>query len=130
MLCAGWIIALWPNPEQLISVYFPVANDVASKLGSNDSLVLFTCLEIVLNVLVYVPFACIIFLGLAHMPVGITLGFSTLMSTLGELSQWLFVPVRVPTIVDILSNVFGALLGVALGVLLKRKFGWSLFRSS
>ena len=130
MLCAGWVVALWPNPEQLISVYFPVANEVASKLGSQDSLVLFTDLEIILNVLVYIPFSCIIFLGLAYRPATITIGFSALMSLLGEGLQWAFLPMRVPSFLDLVSNLLGALLGLALGIFLNRRLGWSLFREN
>jgi VanZ family protein len=130
MLCAGWAIALWPNPEQLVSVYFPLAREFTDSLGVENSFEIFTALEISLNVLVYVPFACIIFLGLRYRPVTLTLGFSLLMSILGEVVQWLFLPMRVPTFVDVLSNLFGAILGVALGLLLKRQFGWSLIRGA
>lgn len=123
MLIAGWTVALWPTSEDLLAIYSPAAVALnwlgLVPVAHIDSAVM--VIEIVLNVLVYIPFSCIVYLGLKRNRIAIAVGFSLALSICGELAQLMFVPSRVPSLFDVLENFLGALIGIAIAPLLKKK---------
>ena len=66
MLVAGWTVALWPKAHQVRAIYMPAADWLIAigAIAVNQHDVAVAVLEIVLNVLVYVPFSCVMYLGL------------------------------------------------------------------
>ena len=132
MLVAGWTVALWPKAHQVRAIYMPAADWLIAigAIAVNQHDVAVAVLEIVLNVLVYVPFSCVMYLGLTKFRVAITLGFSLFLSVTGELAQLYFVPERVPTIFDVYANFAGAILGLGLALVMQRFSLFGLRRKS
>ena len=122
MLALGAVIVLWPRSNEVRSVYSPVIR-VLADLGLvpvNQYEVALAILEVSLNVMVFIPFSCVLYLGLKRFRLFLALTYSLTFSIAAELTQGTFLPDRVATARDVYANFLGAVIGVALAMLIEK----------
>jgi glycopeptide antibiotics resistance protein len=122
MLVLGFATFLWPRSNEVRSVYSPVIR-VLTDLGLvpvNQYEVALAILEVSLNVMVFIPFSCVLYLGLKRFRLFLALAFSLAFSIAAELTQGNFLPDRVATAGDVYANFLGAVIGVALAMLIEK----------
>lgn len=122
MLALGAAIVLWPRSNEVRSVYSPVIR-VLADLGLvpvNQYEVALAILEVSLNVMVFIPFSCVLYLGLKRFRLFLALTYSLTFSIAAELTQGTFLPDRVATARDVYANFLGAVIGVALAMLIEK----------
>lgn len=116
------IILLTPDPVEAQPFWAGVANWVASLLDptSTHRGNTFRCMEMWLNVLIFVPLSATFFLAFSKNRFAWSLGLSLLISAVSELFQFIALPNRVASVQDILLNFSGALFGVTCASLASR----------
>ena len=122
MLVLGVATVLWPRSNDVRSVYSP-AITLLTDLGlvsANQYAVALAILEVSLNVMVFIPLSCVLYLGLKRFRIFLALGLSLAFSIVAELTQGRFLPVRVATVSDVYANFLGAVIGVALAMLIEK----------
>jgi len=122
MLTLGAAIVLWPRSNEVRSVYSPVIR-VLADLGLvpvNQYEVALAILEVSLNVMVFIPFSCVLYLGLKRFRLCLALTYSLTFSIAAELTQGTFLPDRVATARDVYANFLGAVIGVALAMFIEK----------
>lgn len=118
-LVALGFIALWPTPVDQGSE--EILQKVLRRLherGTPDW-VNYGFVESASNVVLFLPFGALVvwIVGPRRFWVGIAVG--VLLSTLIELAQFVLLPARYPTLLDIAANTLGATLGAVSARLLK-----------
>lgn len=110
------LLLLWPHPVEGTPIGRVLAKFMSDLLDPTHahSGAVYNTLEKWLNFLIFVPFAFCLFLGFKKHRWIWGVGLSVIVSVLGELAQLIFLPERVASIVDVLLNASGALLGAAL----------------
>ena len=122
MLVLGVATVLWPRSNDVRSVYSP-AITLLTDLGLvsvNQYAVALAILEVALNVMVFIPLSCVLYLGLKRFRIFLALGLSLAFSIVAELTQGRFLPDRVATVSDVYANFLGALIGVGLAMLIEK----------
>lgn len=122
MLVLGVATVLWPRSNDVRSVYSP-AITLLTDLGlvsANQYAVALAILEVSLNVMVFIPLSCVLYLGLKRFRIFLALGLSLAFSIVAELTQGRFLPDRVATVSDVYANFLGALIGVGLAMLIEK----------
>ena len=122
MFVIGWTVALWPRSNEVRLVYSPVISAL-TELGlvSSDQFgVAMAILEVTLNVIVFIPFSCVLYLGIKRFRLLASLGLPLVLSVAGELAQARFLSDRVATVNDVFANFLGAVIGVALALLIEK----------
>lgn len=122
MLVLGVATVLWPSSNEVRSVYSP-AITMLTELGLvsvNQYEVGLAILEVSLNVMVFIPFSCVLYLGLKRFRIFLALGLSLAFSVAAEVAQGSFLPDRVATASDVYANFLGAVIGVALALLIEK----------
>ncbi|MEY4554823.1 MAG: hypothetical protein RL197_1250 [Actinomycetota bacterium] len=122
MLVLGFATFLWPRSNEVRSVYSPVIR-VLTDLGLvpvNQYEVALAILEVSLNVMVFIPFSCVLYLGLKRFRIFLALALSLTFSIAAELTQGTFLPDRVATAGDVYANFLGAVIGVTLAMLIEK----------
>ena len=103
-------------------VYSPVISAL-TELGlvsSDEFGVAMAILEVTLNVVVFIPFSCVLYLGIKRFRLLASLGLPLVLSVAGELTQARFLSDRVATVNDVFANFLGAVIGVALALLIEK----------
>ena len=122
MLVLGVATVLWPRSNDVRSVYSP-AITLLTDLGlvsADQYAVALAILEVSLNVMVFIPLSCVLYLGLKRFRIFLALGLSLAFSIAAELTQGRFLPDRVATVSDVYANFLGALIGVGLAMLIEK----------
>ncbi len=122
MLVLGVATVLWPRSNDVRSVYSP-AITLLTDLGlvsADQYAVALAILEVSLNVMVFIPLSCVLYLGLKRFRIFLALGLSLAFSIVAELTQGRFLPDRVATVSDVYANFLGALIGVGLAMLIEK----------
>ena len=122
MFVIGWTVALWPRSNEVRLVYSPVISAL-TELGlvsSDEFGVAMAILEVTLNVVVFIPFSCVLYLGIKRFRLLASLGLPLVLSVAGELTQARFLSDRVATVNDVFANFLGAVIGVALALLIEK----------
>jgi glycopeptide antibiotics resistance protein len=122
MLVLGVATVLWPRSNEVRSVYSP-AITLLTDLGLvsvNQYAVALAILEVALNVMVFIPLSCVLYLGLKRFRIFLALGLSLAFSIAAELAQGSFLPDRVATASDVYANFLGAVIGVGLAMLIEK----------
>ncbi len=122
MFVIGWTVALWPRSNEVRLVYSPVISAL-TELGlvSSDQFgVAMAILEVTLNVIVFIPFSCVLYLGIKRFRLLASLGLPLVLSVAGELAQARFLSDRVATVNDVFANFLGAVIGVGLAMLIEK----------
>ena len=122
MLVLGVATVLWPRANEVRSVYSP-AIALLTDLGLvsvNQYAVALAILEVSLNVMVFIPLSCVLYLGLKRFRIFLALGLSLAFSIAAELAQGSFLPDRVATASDVYANFLGAVIGVSLAILIEK----------
>jgi glycopeptide antibiotics resistance protein len=70
--------------------------------------------------MVFIPFSCVLYLGLKRFRIFLALALSLTFSIAAELTQGTFLPDRVATAGDVYANFLGAVIGVALAMLIEK----------
>jgi len=122
MLVLGLATVLWPSSNEVRSVYSPVIRGL-TELGLVSATkyeVALAILEVSLNVMVFIPFSCVLYLGLKRFRLLLALTLSLSFSITAELAQGTFLPDRVATASDVYANFLGAVIGVCLALLIEK----------
>jgi len=122
MLVLGVATVLWPRSNDVRSVYSP-AITLLTDLGlvsADQYAVALAILEVSLNVMVFIPLSCVLYLGLKRFRIFLALGLSLAFSIAAELAQGSFLPDRVATASDVYANFLGAVIGVGLAMLIEK----------
>ena len=121
MLVLGVATVLWPSSNEVRSVYSPAISLLIDfgLVPVNRYEVALAILEVSLNVMVFIPFSCVLYLGLKRFRLLSALGLSLTFSIAAELAQGGFLPDRVSTASDVYANFLGAVIGVALAMLIE-----------
>ena len=122
MLVLGVATVLWPRSNDVRSVYSP-AITLLTDLGlvsAEQYAVALAILEVSLNVMVFIPLSCVLYLGLKRFRIFLALGLSLAFSIVAELTQGRFLPDRVATVSDVYANFLGAVIGVGLAMLIEK----------
>lgn len=118
-LVALALILLWPTPvDRLLPRSIWVVLWHARRAGLEW--VTFSAVEITANVLLFVPFGLLMVLVLPARRWWLAPIPPLVVSCLAEIAQRILLPDRVPSLLDVLANTAGALLGVAVGVMIRR----------
>ena len=122
MLVLGVATVLWPRSNDVRSVYSPAITFLTEigLVSANQYAVALAILEVSLNVMVFIPLSCVLYLGLKRFRIFLALGLSLAFSIVAELTQGRFLPDRVATVSDVYANFLGALIGVGLAMLIEK----------
>jgi glycopeptide antibiotics resistance protein len=122
MLVLGIATVLWPSSNEVRSVYSPAISLLIDfgLVPVNRYEVALAILEVSLNVVVFIPFSCVLYLGLKRFRLLLALALALTFSIAAELAQGSFLPDRVATASDVYANFLGAVIGVALAMLIEK----------
>jgi len=122
MLVLGIATVLWPSSNEVRSVYSPAISLLIDfgLVPVNRYEVALAILEVTLNVMVFIPFSCVLYLGLKRFRLLLALALALTFSIAAELAQGSFLPDRVATASDVYANFLGAVIGVALAMLIEK----------
>ena len=122
MLVLGVATVLWPRSNDVRSVYSPAITFLTDLglVSVNQYAVALAILEVSLNVMVFIPLSCVLYLGLKRFRIFLALGLSLAFSIVAELTQGRFLPDRVATVSDVYANFLGAVIGVGLAMLIEK----------
>ena len=117
------MILLWPEPIQTTDLGRALANWLASLIVSEDlnAAHALVYLEILLNFLLFIPFALVLHLIFARFGFWIAPVVSFSVSVFAEVMQKVLLVQRVSSIQDVMLNTAGALVGWVLAILLSRQ---------
>jgi glycopeptide antibiotics resistance protein len=122
ILVLGIATVLWPSSNEVRSVYSPAISLLIDfgLVPVNRYEVALAILEVSLNVVVFIPFSCVLYLGLKRFRLLLALALALTFSIAAELAQGSFLPDRVATASDVYANFLGAVIGVALAMLIEK----------
>lgn len=124
------LLTLLPTRPTAGEQYFRrFVDGVVARLTSGRVEVSEVELEVLANVLLLVPLGLLLAFALPRAPLSLLLALAALLSLGIETLQYLLLPERVATLVDVLANTGGAAIGLVLAADARRAFArWSTRR--